>query len=316
MEVTEIFYIHEIGSKKNQEDYLWPLPRLATPDDRIFIVCDGVGGAGHGEVASKIVAETVGAALQKASPDAIGLPMINGLLESARDKLLDYAVANIQAGEMATTFTLLYLAGERAFISWLGDSRVYHLRHNSVMYRTEDHSLVFSLIKSGEISEDEARSHPQRNVLLRAVRTDDTKPLAEGHWIEDIQDGDYFLLCTDGLLENITENDLFFILRQHEKGTLDIYKGFNLYCFDRTRDNYSMYLLRVSPGNPRERAKKAQNKVKSRTRLRIASLVALLVVLIAAAAFIIKVNFFSPHKEINVLVPVNKSRDSVEKAGR
>ncbi len=265
MQVTQIFYLHEIGSKKNQEDYLWPVPGTASAEDHIFIVCDGVGGSDSGEVASRIVAESVGTSLLRTPNGEVGLELVASLLEGARRKLVEYGVAKGLGSDMATTFTLLELIGDRAFIAWVGDSRVYHVRGNEILFRTEDHSLVYSLIRSGELSEEEAHNHPQKNLLLKAVRADDTEPGADGHWVEDIRDGDYFMLCTDGLLENITEPDLLFLLRQNDEGAIDIVKAFQQFCFEKTRDNYSMYLIRVGAAStltwlarragPRERVK-------------------------------------------------------------
>jgi serine/threonine protein phosphatase PrpC len=310
MQMTEIFHLHEIGSKKKQEDYLWPLPGKASPEDRIFIVCDGVGGASGGDVAARIVAETVGTALQTVQPDEVGLSLINDLLENARLRLVDYSAENGFGAGMATTFALVFFVGEKAFVAWLGDSRIYHLRHGQVLFRSEDHSLVHSLVKRGDITEEEARTHPQRNLLLKAVRADDTQPEAEGRWIEDIEDGDYFLLCSDGLLENVTEPDLFFVIEQHEKGRMQLQKGFRLYCHEKTRDNYTLYLLRVRPESAIGKEALAQRAVRRRTRARVGGLFVLLLVLAAAVAWIVRVTYFVPHKDIDTLVPTKATLSS------
>ncbi len=352
MQVTQIYYLHEIGSKKNQEDYLWPVPGAASAEDRIFIVCDGVGGSDSGEVASRIVAESVGTSLLRTSPADVRLELVNNFLEGARRKLVEYGASRGLSTDMATTFTLLQLIGDRAFIAWVGDSRVYHLRGSEVLYRTTDHSLVFSLIRNGELTEEEAHDHPQKNLLLKAVRADDTKPEADGHWIEDVREGDYFMLCTDGLLENITEPDLLFLLRQNDEGTIDVVKGFQQFCYEKTRDNYSMYLLKVGKeeeGEPADDAVASAASgsgvaadesgtglsaaidpaafdsaviqeeddapvVKRKTRKLVGWLVFLLLVLVAAAAFIIKENYFSPVKQVQILIPTVRAKDSSDQA--
>src|SRR5258708_35153003 len=148
-QVTQIDLIHETGAKKNQEDFLWPLPGTASEQDRLFIVCDGVGGAENGEVASKIITGCVADALQRTPASEVGLPMINWLLEEARGRLVEYALLKGLSKDMATTFTLLLLLKDRAFIAWCGDSRVYHLRRNEILFRTTDHSLVHTLVRNG-----------------------------------------------------------------------------------------------------------------------------------------------------------------------
>lgn len=246
MQIRQIDYLYEMGARKNQEDYLWPIPGTASRDDKIFIVCDGVGGSEKGEIASRLVAEQVGRGLIRMPLPDIGLDVVNDLLETARRKLVEFALLRGYNMDMATTLALVVLESDRVLVAWCGDSRVYHLRGHEILFRTGDHSLVDSLIRQGELTEVEAREHPQRNFLLKAIRADDLRPEAEGHWIDDIQDGDYFLLCTDGLLENIPDADLLYLLEQNELGALGLREALRQYCHNKTRDNYSMYLIQVS----------------------------------------------------------------------
>jgi PPM family protein phosphatase len=275
MEVSNIYYLHEIGSKKNQEDYIWPVPGTASPEDRIFIVCDGVGGSEKGEVASRIVAESVGNALLKLPGTSVNLALVNQLLNDAQLKLIEYAKTQGLSSDMATTFCLMLFTNKKVFISWCGDSRVYQLRKGEILFKTDDHSLVHTLVKSGEITEEEAKVHPQKNMILKAIRADDTHPEADGHWIEDITDGDYFLACTDGLLENVSERDLKFLLEQNDKGIIDLVPSFQQFCLDKTKDNYSMYLVRVKT-----------NRQQQVRRRRVAFLLLLLLVLIAGTGLV------------------------------
>ena len=292
MRVTQIDYLHETGAKRNQEDFLYPLPGTASEKDRIFIVCDGVGGSESGEVASEYIAEGVAQGLQGVPESEVGLPLINSLLEGARSQLVEHALLKGLGKDMATTFTLLYLMEDRAYIAWCGDSRVYHLRGDRVLFRTTDHSLVHSLVRTGELSEEDARDHPQRNLLLKAIRADEPGPEAEGHWVEDIREGDYFLLCTDGLLENISDADVLFLLQQSEHREMYLAKAFRTYCYNKTRDNYSMYLVRVSPAPAPVSAAPASGSV-GRGPSRASWMLLLMVVLIAAAAFVIRRDIFA-----------------------
>ncbi|HWK04196.1 MAG TPA: protein phosphatase 2C domain-containing protein [Puia sp.] len=305
MNLTEIYYLHEIGGKKNNEDYIWPVPGTASPDDKIFIVCDGVGGSENGEIASKIVAQSVGTTLLKTAMQEIDTPFINQLLSDAKQKLIDYARQHQLSTNMATTFSLLVFIGERAFISWCGDSRVYHIRNGEILFKTDDHSLVSSLVKSGEITKEEAQTHPQKNMLLKAVNADEADPEAEGHWIEEVLDGDYFMLCTDGLLENIGDRDIKFLLEQNDRGSIDLVQSMQKFCYDKTRDNYSMYLVKV-------KTEEISISAKKKTPLRW--WVLLLILVLAAAAFAIKEKYFMPQKVMNVVIPTNINKDSLDKA--
>ncbi|MBC8032933.1 MAG: serine/threonine-protein phosphatase [Chitinophagaceae bacterium] len=251
MTLTNIYYLHEIGSKKTQEDYIWPVAGAATAEDKIFIVCDGVGGSENGEIASRIIAEYVGTALLKNKEQEISVPLINRFLQEGINQLAEYAEKHTMSTDMATTFSLLALYDNKAFIAWCGDTRVYHIRDGEVLYKTADHSLVGTLVKSGELTEEEALLHPQKNVILRAVKLEEAPAEAEGHIVKDLKDGDYFMLCTDGLLENITDKDLRFLLTHNENGTIDLVKSFQQFCYNKTKDNYSMYLLQTSIGSKR-----------------------------------------------------------------
>ena len=245
MTITNIYYLHEIGNKKTQEDYLWPPIGTATLNDQVFIVCDGVGGSQNGEVASRIIAEYVGNALKTAPNEQLTAEHITQLLYQAKDELIGYAVDNGLNQDMATTFSLVVLQTGRVFIAWCGDSRVYHIREGNILYQTEDHSLVHTLVKAGEITEAEAQHHPHKNIILHAIKANESIIEVAAHEITDVQDGDYFLLCTDGLLEQISSGDLQNMLQSGKGEYNDIIARFQEKCAGHTRDNYSMYLLQT-----------------------------------------------------------------------
>lgn len=256
MNVSNIYYLHEIGGKKNQEDYIWPPGGTATGSDKIFIVSDGVGGAENGELASRLISECMGAALLETPARNLNIDVINALLKTAQHKLVDYARVRHLNEDMATTFSLLVLNGNKAFVSWCGDSRVYHIRNGNILYKTSDHSLVNTLVKNGEITEAEAATHPQKNIILKAIRADYSAIEAEAVWLNDIEDGDYFLLCTDGLLENISDTDLESLVKLADTGNEAIIDAFQQFCLNKTRDNYSMYLVKTHLSNKRNAARK------------------------------------------------------------
>jgi serine/threonine protein phosphatase PrpC len=296
MDLTHIYLLNEIGGKANQEDSIWPGPDHVSLHDKAFIVCDGVGGHDKGEVASRMISEYVGNAIHKLEKREMSDVIVNGLLREATKSLINYAQQNGLNTDMATTFTLLVLAERKVFISWCGDSRVYHIRKGEVLYKTADHSLVNSLVKTGEITEKEALSHPRKNVILRAIKADGSAPEADHHLINNVMDGDYFMLCTDGLLENITDKDLTFLLTQNDKGNIDLIKGFQQFCQGKTKDNYSMYLIKVK-----------LNKKSSGYKKKIAVLAIFLVVLITASAVILgryfsRKQFIQPKEEKTVFI--------------
>ena len=238
--------IYELGQRSNQEDNIFPAMGQATADDRLFIVCDGMGGHEHGEVASQAVATTIGQTLTRALADEPYLTddSINRAISAAYDRLdlLDRG----EARKMGTTLTLLCLHRGGVTAAHIGDSRIYHLRPatGEVRYLSRDHSLVMDLYQAGEITRDEMRTSPQKNVITRAMTPGkDDRTRADIVHIADVQPGDYFYLCSDGMLEQMEDDDLLALVSDN---TTDAEKREALIRATVTnKDNHSAYLIHV-----------------------------------------------------------------------
>lgn len=158
-----------------------------------------MGGHQAGEVASAIAVETI----LKADLAGDIKTALQKTLETANQAILKEAAEKNELNGMGTTVAVLYLESERAYVTHIGDSRVYYLSGNDLKQLTCDHSLVFELVKSGEITVEEAKIHPQRNILTRALGSNET---LETEIIEiPVTPGDKFLLCSDGLTNSISE---------------------------------------------------------------------------------------------------------------
>lgn len=244
----------EIGLKDNQEDFLWPLPNAVTVDDRVFLMCDGMGGHDNGELASKTAATALGKYLTShPSPDGIVTKaMFEQALAYGYDEL--DKVDNGAVKKMGTTMTCLVLHRGGALVAHIGDSRVYHIRpsladehgRSGIIYQSADHSLVNDLLRSGEITEEEAADFPQKNVITRAMQPHlERRYKADILNIDDVQAGDYFFLCCDGVLEQLTNDTLGEILKNQ---TLDDNAKINAIkkvCDGKTHDNYTCWLIPV-----------------------------------------------------------------------
>lgn len=271
IEAASIFEIGQRTDKQgnpHQEDNIFPAHGEISPADRLFIVCDGMGGHDAGEVASATVCEAMSRSILASEPDAEGL-----FTQADFDRALDDAFSALDdkdtgaVRKMGTTMALLKLYDGGAFIAWMGDSRVYHIRpgHNpesaKILYRTDDHSLVSDLVKLDMISEEEALTHPQRNVITRALQPNlPRRPRAGMKWIVDIRPGDYFYLCSDGMLETTTDEKLCGIFSETgmaAKGcgasgnpesaatTIDNLVKFLILDSQSNRDNHSAILVRI-----------------------------------------------------------------------
>ncbi len=214
----KVYNIWEFGQrvdaegKPHQEDSIYPAFGQATDGDRLFILCDGMGGHDSGEVASSTVCETMSRSILNAK----GKFSENVLQQAISDAFIALDEKDTGAEKkMGTTMTLLNLCDDGYYIAHMGDSRVYHIRpgknadDTKIIFRTSDHSLVNDLIRIGELTEDEARHSKQKNIITRAMQPNmEHRPKADIYTSNDIKPGDYFYLCSDGMLENMEDNQI------------------------------------------------------------------------------------------------------------
>lgn len=232
------------GGRANNEDNIFPAAGKATPDQKWFMVCDGVGGMAWGEIASAVAVEGFNDYFLNhpetmATPDYIGLA-----LADVQTKFDHQLASRPEAKGMATTFTLLYLHQAGVTVAHIGDSRVYHLRDGKIIWRTQDHSLVNELLRAGVISPQEAQTHPKRNVIDRAIQGSDRPVLPDVQILNDVRPGDYFFLCTDGVLEQVTEGFLESVLSEPISNEQKQQKLI-AQSTGQTKDNFSAYLVQI-----------------------------------------------------------------------
>lgn len=193
---TDIGYVRD-----RNEDSLIIIPPL-------FAVADGMGGHEAGEIASEITVNTL-AELAPSHLDAEGL---TAAVEAANYNVMKAPRQGIGRDGMGTTLTAAMLEGERLLIAQVGDSRAYLLHKGHLQQITRDHSLMADLIEAGQITPEEARVHPNRSVITRAIGSDI-------HMRPDIYElnvdaGDRILLCSDGLSSMISNNAIESIMRR------------------------------------------------------------------------------------------------------
>lgn len=237
----------ETGNRSHNEDSVFPPPGRATVADRLFLVCDGVGGEHRGEVASAEACRCMSDYFA-GSPDITASPeQVQQALDYTRQAFGAIEKHHPDTAGMATTLTLLLLLDDRMVIAHLGDSRIYQVRDGKIIYKTRDHKWVNDLIASGVITEEQAQEHPKKNVITRvlcASRPDQ----ADFKRIDDVQVGDYFFLCTDGVLERVYDGLLEYHLGQVNSepiSTESIMAAIQEECEGMTNDNFSAYLIKI-----------------------------------------------------------------------
>ena len=174
----------------------------------LYVVADGMGGHRGGQVASQAAVET----MEELAGDRKG--SLADHVRRANRAVWDRSVEDQQLSGMGTTLTAARVDGASATIAHVGDSRAYLLREGLLRQLTTDHTLVERMIRSGEITEAEADVHPHKNVLTRALGTDEQVEVDED--AVELIDGDRLLLCSDGLTGMVTEDQIQAILETTE----------------------------------------------------------------------------------------------------
>ncbi|MBO9413464.1 MULTISPECIES: protein phosphatase 2C domain-containing protein [unclassified Ruegeria] len=173
---------------------------LALPEESLWMVADGMGGHEGGDYASRLVADMV-AAIPPGLPPADRLVKLRDVLQQAHSAIRQEA--ETRGGKtMGTTVACMMLANGHFVGLWAGDSRIYLLRDNRIQMLTTDHSVVADLVLAGQMSWDEAEQHPQSNAINRAVGVGDVLELDKIRG--EVQPGDRFLICSDGLSKYAT----------------------------------------------------------------------------------------------------------------
>ena len=183
----------------NEDSYIC----LATD---VYVVADGMGGHAAGEVASGMLVETAGELLCHAGSDAFSEDSLKQVILQANQKILDKASQDKGYAGMGTTASILHIKDDAGILAHVGDSRIYLFRSGEMQQLTKDHSLVWDLVENGTITAEEAKQHPKRNLLTRAVGVD--RELQVDVHTFPVEHDDKFLLCSDGLTNMVSENDI------------------------------------------------------------------------------------------------------------
>lgn len=195
--------------RKNNEDS-FDVGTFSETDTVWAIVCDGMGGALGGETASSVCVETAKLYLESRYTDDMPLNTLKNILEcallTANTAVFNRACADSSLAGMGTTAVAAVITNERAVIAHVGDSRAYLLRGDTIRAITKDHSLVQHYIDIGRITPEEARVHPERNMITRAIGVD--RDVETDIDIEQLEPGDVILICTDGLNGCVEDSDI------------------------------------------------------------------------------------------------------------
>lgn len=198
-----------MGKRRQENQDCFLLALTEESEGSVFVVCDGMGGARAGGVASKLAAETFLESCQARlaeegdpSPEEI----VGAAARQANVRLRERSAADPNCRGMGTTLVGGVYRGGRAALINVGDSRAYLVRGGSIERVTTDHSLVEELVIHGALTREQARAHPRKNVVTRALGVD---PAMTGDvYTLDLEPGDLMILCSDGLSNTMTDGEI------------------------------------------------------------------------------------------------------------
>jgi protein phosphatase len=241
MTTKTLSYI-EIGKRENIEDYFF-----ISDCNTTLIVCDGVGGNHKGEEASRIASKIIGQIIEKATFFSFESDLKYAIVETQKS-MQEFIIQYPEANKMATTMVLakIFPDDRKIALAHIGDSRAYIFRNNKILFKTEDHSLVNEMLKSGFITKAEAENHPQKNVITRSINATGTSN-PNIAWIDLIQE-DKILLCSDGVNESWNDDLLNTLFSKNYTITEEL-SALQNECLIHSKDNHTAIIHHIQFNN-------------------------------------------------------------------
>lgn len=208
----------DVGSKRAvNQDYMYCSENSVGSFHNLFIVADGMGGHKAGDYASKLCVERMVQSIEK-SEHKTPVSLFEEAVDTANGAVYSESQEHEEYEGMGTTLVACTIQEDTLYVANIGDSRLYLLRDDDIIQITEDHSLVEEMVKQGNITESEARVHPQKNIITRAVGIDQS---VQADFFEvDIFQNDIVMLCSDGLSNMVEDEDIEYIVK-HSKSLQD-----------------------------------------------------------------------------------------------
>ena len=217
--MMQAFATSDIGKSRhiNEDSYF-----ASKPDNpiKLFIVADGMGGYKGGEIASTMAVNAarnyILSNFEKSKSDKETLlSLVKSSSQYANMVVYDKSRENEELKNMGTTLDVCLIYDNKAFISHIGDSRIYRIRKDFMRKLTKDHSYVQQLVDEGKITKEESMTHPKKNMLIKALGC--TEFIEPDNMIKGFIKGDIILMCTDGLTNMVSEKEIFEIIKSDTK---------------------------------------------------------------------------------------------------
>ncbi len=213
--LADTFGLSDVGCVRELNEDSFCIHGFKENDGNGFcVLADGMGGHNAGEVASQNAVKLIAEDLQRLSAEDEIPKKINEAIVSANQRIYKMSCENSIHSGMGTTVVATYITERNAYIANVGDSRAYAIRGDEIVQITTDHSVVSELLMSGMITYEEARNHPQRNIITRAVGTEEDVKVDVFEY--NFSAGDILLMCSDGLSTMLEDNEILRIVTAEE----------------------------------------------------------------------------------------------------
>ncbi|OUP48687.1 Stp1/IreP family PP2C-type Ser/Thr phosphatase [Lachnoclostridium sp. An181] len=211
----KVFSMTDIGRKRHtNQDYVYTSQKPVGNLPNLFVVADGMGGHKAGDFASKFTVETLCKSIAgsfKTEPEQI----VTSAIQTANHRLMEAALSDNRLEGMGTTLVVATVIEHTLYFANIGDSRLYVI-NEQIRQLSKDHSLVEEMVRLGGINEEEAKHHPDKNIITRAIGA--KEPVEIDFFEYQLKRGDVILMCTDGLSNMVEDEEIYHII----KGRRDI----------------------------------------------------------------------------------------------
>ncbi len=288
--------LSDIGGRTENQDYVLA---KESPSGFLMIVCDGMGGANGGKLASETAAKAIAAVIlnHKISDVSINeskyfITLLRRAITHANTEVFGLSRSQPHLIGMGTTACVALIRGNTAFLAHIGDSRIYHITRNETIH-TNDHSRVFQLYQNGILTKEQAREHPESNIITRAIGIQEE---VEAEYKEiSLQPNDLIVLCSDGIWGVYPENQLIKKLKSSDdldKLSKKLIESINSKYSkeDKRHDNLSLGLIKLNSSKDSEKESTTSSKSKEDDQLssgpNIAQIILIIIILITIVLFI------------------------------
>lgn len=202
----------DVGKQRTENQDAYYIDINKEHAQALCVVCDGMGGAKAGNIASKVAIEAFVGRVQGLMRPKRSVEQLKEVMKDAiryaNEQVHSLALADVKYRGMGTTLVAILVSGDSAVIGNIGDSRAYFVDHDGIRRITRDHSLVEDMVLLGELTEEEAKDHPNKNLITRAIGTDDNVTVDLYELV--ITPDSHLLLCSDGLSNLVSDQEILY----------------------------------------------------------------------------------------------------------